>query len=129
VVRAGFGLRFARFAAFCKRLWHHGTRAVNPRELGLAKTKEERMKYTTGNRFDGVAAEDDVVGIRVQNDIAGGVKLYIDVNGVTFLRIGQIKQQIEVKDEADGGDDCCPRCETRDPQGSASPSRLPYLLF
>jgi hypothetical protein len=64
------------------------------------------MKYVKeyvkeGQIIDGVAEEDDMIDIRIQNDIgSGGVKLYVDVNGITVLRIGRIKQQIEVQDDS-----------------------------
>jgi hypothetical protein len=64
------------------------------------------MKYVKeyvkeGQMIDGVAEEDDMIDIRIQNDIgSGGVKLYVDVNGIAVLRIGRIKQQIEVQDDS-----------------------------
>lgn len=47
--------------------------------------------------IDAVADADDKVDIRIDNRGATqGQTLYVDVNGITVLRIGQLKQEIEV---------------------------------
>lgn len=43
------------------------------------------------NTIDAVADPDDIVEIDVQYDLAGGKKLYVNVNGKTILRIGRIE--------------------------------------
>lgn len=62
------------------------------------------MKYSINNTelpnssfLEGRAAEDDHIDIRVQPSyVPGEQMLYVDVNGITLVRIGAIKQEVEV---------------------------------
>lgn len=50
------------------------------------------MQYVKENqKIDGVAEDQDIIEIEIQNDIGGGSKLYVHVNGITHLRIGRIE--------------------------------------
>ncbi len=53
--------------------------------------------YSSANllTIEGVAEPEDQIDVRVGNSITGKV-LYIDVNGVTRVRIGHIQKEIEV---------------------------------
>jgi hypothetical protein len=58
------------------------------------------MKYfKEDQKIDGVAEPEDILHLRIQVDIAGGQKLYVDLNGITILRIGRIKQPIKIGGE------------------------------
>lgn len=51
-------------------------------------------------QIDGAAESGDVVEINLQDGIVAGTVLYVNVNGVTVLRIGgAYARQIEIKDE------------------------------
>ena len=49
------------------------------------------------NNIDGIAEENDEFEVDIQRDVAGGMKLYIHLNGETIVRIGKIKS-IKVND-------------------------------
>lgn len=51
-------------------------------------------KATVG--LDASAEPNDVVDVRIMPTPSGGQTLYVDVNGITVLRIGRIQQEIEV---------------------------------
>lgn len=55
-----------------------------------------RTTSVSDHHLDALAEPNDVVDVHIIDSIGGGRSLYVDVNGITILRIGRIQSQIEV---------------------------------